>query len=50
MTDMRFPIALAIIVIVGTIIYCDHSRTACEAKNGVIVQGLFGFECVEAKP
>lgn len=49
MTEMRLPIALAIIVIIGTIIYCDHARTSCEAKSGVIVRGIFGFECVDKK-
>lgn len=50
MVEMRLPIALAIIVMVGTLIYCDRARDACKEKNGVIVQGLFSFECVEVKP
>jgi len=49
MMEMRMPAALAIIVMLGTIMYLSHENVSCKEKGGFLARGLFFVECVEPK-
>ena len=45
-------LAIVVVVLVATIgIYALHDLTErCEARHGVLVRGLMGYECIKAVP